>query len=569
MSDRGMLHHFRRERGPWLLAGLGVAQALWLGLGLRVADLNLCYPFPGGDGYDWLANALALGGEPVRYTARPPLFPLWLLALERLGLSSLFGLLQLLLLTGLALLAERALRKSHGREVSFAVGLFVLANATLRAQALEIMADLLAATLLAAAISALLAARDRRPLYLSAALLAAASALTQQVALLLAPVALLVILSRRRAHLGSRSLWAAAALAACLLGGWALIKLRLVGTAGDYLVRNFSLVELHTSAVGFYARAALSGWGLPALGLMLAGLVAGLRHRPRSEGFLFGCPLFLILIVFFVFLYNWPAERFLLYALVPGLWFLGEGLGALRWRWAQRGAATLAVVVAAWPGWGDLPLTRCQPIRQTPFPEARSVVYLEQPGALSEERYRTLSQLGNTLRRRVRVVPAALYPTDWWGWSCLGAAQEVAEWAVFPWRCPGEERFELVVLRRGTPWHGVLAERAGRLSPQRALAARPAWVGAAELAAAVPSADGWLLAFAGPEPPEWVRALPFVATTSSLFIALPTDEAAVRQSLAAGPLLARRRIGDCVLERRRARGYIVEVVASCGPTAPL
>ena len=55
----------RRDPVFLALALAAIAQAAWIGRSLWVADLNLHYPFPGGDGYDWIANALALRGEPA------------------------------------------------------------------------------------------------------------------------------------------------------------------------------------------------------------------------------------------------------------------------------------------------------------------------------------------------------------------------------------------------------------------------------------------------------------------------------------------------------------------------
>ena len=144
------------------LAAFALLQAAWVGSQLWVRDLNLHYPFTGGDGLDWIANALALDGAPVRYTGRPPLFALLLAILQRLDASGLLPFLQQLALAAVALIAYGSMRGRYGRLAAALVALCVLANETLLRQALDIMAEPLAAALLAGACAAFIAALARR-----------------------------------------------------------------------------------------------------------------------------------------------------------------------------------------------------------------------------------------------------------------------------------------------------------------------------------------------------------------------------------------------------------------------
>ena len=57
----------------FIVALLGLVRLALLAPELIPADLNLTYPFVGGDSHDWIANGLRLAGEDVRYSGRPPL----------------------------------------------------------------------------------------------------------------------------------------------------------------------------------------------------------------------------------------------------------------------------------------------------------------------------------------------------------------------------------------------------------------------------------------------------------------------------------------------------------------
>src|SRR5947209_406741 len=94
-----------------IVALLGLVRLALLAPGLIPADLNLTYPFVGGDSHDWIANGLRLAGEDVRYSGRSPLLPLVIALLYRLSaLSWLPLLLQGLFLATVLVFYRRAAR---------------------------------------------------------------------------------------------------------------------------------------------------------------------------------------------------------------------------------------------------------------------------------------------------------------------------------------------------------------------------------------------------------------------------------------------------------------------------
>ena len=70
----------------WVLVALCLAAFAALAPHLVYPDLNLDYPFVDGDSHDWIANGLFIAGHDVRYSGRPPLLPLALALVDRLGL---------------------------------------------------------------------------------------------------------------------------------------------------------------------------------------------------------------------------------------------------------------------------------------------------------------------------------------------------------------------------------------------------------------------------------------------------------------------------------------------------
>ncbi|HUP41677.1 MAG TPA: hypothetical protein VM599_00550 [Thermoanaerobaculia bacterium] len=347
------------RRDPWLagLVALAAVDLAVLAPRLVYADLGLDYPFLGGDSFDWLLNALALTGEPVRSSFRPPALPLALALLMRLGWLSWFPVLSLALHHVAAAGAHLALRRRFGRPVAFTCGLLVLTSASLLPMALEVMADLPAAILLGASCAAFLAAGRRPGFYLWAGLLGGLSAVTQQAALLLPLPAGVTVLAFRRGDLRSARLWLGSAAFAALPVAWFVAKRFLAGTFLDVGIQQWSLLGFHPENALHYLVAALSFWGWPALLLTAAGAAASLRdlaRRPSAPGdaawALFPLLTAAVLLGFFALFYDFQAKRFLVYAFFPSLALLARGLAALRGRrLLGAAAAVLTVAVGAWP----------------------------------------------------------------------------------------------------------------------------------------------------------------------------------------------------------------------------
>jgi hypothetical protein len=185
----------------------------------------------------------------------------------------------------------------------------------------------------------------------------------------------------------------------------------------------------------------------------------------------------------------------------------------------------------------------------------RSALLLLPAGGGVEERYRDQTRLGNALRRRVKPVPAGLYPPGWWGWRHLAPLPPVGGHALARWRWNGGSW--LVAGARG----GAPVTPAPLATDPPADVARQ-WSLAVEVAAAAERPDGLLAVLADPERDgEWLRLLPFAAETSSVFVLTePAEQRALLPQLPA--LGARRRLGDLEMWRSRFKGWPVAVVQS-------
>lgn len=561
----------------WLLAVLG---GTWIGVLSRwlvYPDLNLDYPFPGGDGYDWLANGLALAGEPVRYSGRAPLLPLLVAALDRMGGLSWLPVASQGLVVVLALSLYVAARARFQPAVGLALGVTALGSAWVQANALVIGADLLAVTLLAAALAAWIwAGSGDAPvaaLRLTAGILAGLSAVAQPgIALALFPAAAVALIGRPGREWGSRGVWAMTLLLGLLpVAAWEVLGPPGSGGEGLVGVSHATLFAASLGGVGFYARAAAEHAGWPALLLAGAGGLMAAKRWVRDPAGRLALALTLVIAVFFAVLYRWRDARFMLHA-VPSAALLAGG--ALAWV-VERSrvvfviAGVMLVAGGVLPQAGDRrehPAARARaawtafqprPDSETTAAAAvdRSAVLLLQAGSGVEERYRDQTRLGNALRRRVKPAPAALYPPNWWGWRRLEPLQPVGGHVLARWRWNGESW--LVAGPRGG---GGMAASALAADPPPDVAAQ--WSLAVAVGAGAERPDGLLAVFADPERDgEWLRLLPFAAETSSLFVLTdPAEQRALLPQLPAEG--ARRRLGGLEIWRSRFKGWPVEVVRS-------
>ena len=617
----------RSDRALAVLLALCLANGLFFACHLVYPDLNLGYPFLGGDGPEWISTGLALTGADVRFMARPPLLPLLLGGLDRLGLLPLFPVAnQVVFHTGVVVLFL-LLRRRYSPRVSLAASLFALFNASAQLLALNVMADTLAAVLLFASAALFLAAAERPGLYPAAGLLGGLSATAQATALLLPLPALATLLAFRRGHLRDRRLLAGAALGFAGPAAWFVARRLLFCPHGDlYGGKQWALVALHLDSTGFYAGAALSFLGWPALVLAAIGawrLCRGAPPPARGESFtgsewgLFVCALIGVVIAFFALAYQFPAKRFLLYALLPAGILVAEALTSLEGRKVFWPVALTALVGSALPApaggaeetrfllwplpavYGELPTAAgtgavvspltvhtaplaevwaataygrvlaawprrgaVEPIDPHLFAGDGSAVFLYDDLATAADRYRTLSRLGNALRKRVEYVPRSLYPPDWWGFAGLSFVARRDEYALFQLAVPEVGESAVLALARDDP--RVEELRSGALAP----APPPPGDEVARAIAREHGLEHWL---EGPngmlavfaergEQPEWLRLLPFVVHTSNLFVLPEGERSQLLAAFAAGPVLASGEVEDLAVLRTVYLGWRVVVV---------
>src|SRR5258708_6051066 len=132
----------------WVLVALCLGSFAALAPHLVYPDLNLDYPFVDGASHDWIANGLFFAGDDVRSPGRPPLLPLMLALLDRLGLLRWWPLLGLAFflatVVGFYTLAARLFPAA----AAFAAALLLLADYSLQGLAHDLMAAVPASCLL-------------------------------------------------------------------------------------------------------------------------------------------------------------------------------------------------------------------------------------------------------------------------------------------------------------------------------------------------------------------------------------------------------------------------------------
>lgn len=599
------------EPGFLVLAALALADFLFLSRQLHFSDFILNYPVMGGDSHDWLANGLYYAGHDVRFSARPPLVPLVLAVLDRFSALGLYPVLAQALVHVTMLGLYRLLRRDYPSLVAFAVSAAWLLNGTWQRLSLSLMADVPAACLLAWSVY-FWRGRDGRPRYVPAGLCAGLSAVTQQLALLWpVPVALAVVLFRRR-DLAAAPLWVGGALFALPTLGWLLAKKLTVGTVGDVLNRNWSVVHFHTDSFGFYSFVFLAFVGLPAAALMVAGLFSFLRRPKRDVWSAFLLSLQATILIFFVVLYDYNSARFLAYVFPLSAVLAAEGMVRLR-RPAAR--AVTAALIALWalaplPGYmanvsrivlwpapvvyletamvptpegAKLPdpfavevevppvaaLVRhnlhvqLARLRREPvatrglmpeeFRDDRWAVYFYDDPLEAGDRYGTTTRLGNLLLKRVQYVPYSAFDRAWRRLR-LRRLGEIDRHAIYRARIPGLDESWIVAV--------PAASAADRELRYREVDPLPPGAGLGKARKVAALAEGRSIVIIAPasglEP--WQVYLPFLVATPRLYVIEPEREPGTRRMLGEGVEVAR--FQDVVLMEHHLFGWTWTVIGN-------
>jgi len=605
-----------RDRFLGVLSFLCAGNFAVLAPRLRSADLNLDYPFMDGDSWDWIANGLRLFGHDVRYSGRPPLLPFILGLLDRLSALSWFPVLNLLVFHLAVVLFYLLAARLFPRRAAFAVALALLFDSSLQSLALEVMADLLAAALLLLALLLFDRAGERPREYLLCGLAAGASVLAQQAALLAVLPAAIAVAALRRRHLRSPWLWSGALGLLALQGLWLGYRRIAFGTYGDLLLRYSTLVRPHLGAVPTYLFAFASLLGLPACVVLAAGLAPAARRAFGSATLLLSLLLFASVLTFFVFFYDFNAKRFLLYALWPAGLCIAAALSRLTRRTTFGAAAILMVAGAAlplpspghdgsWAGLWPLPpilvhagtrtaatgsatvepatlrietfsaaalwgfgkyarVWKAAASRQpatafdpTPFRADRAALFLYDDAA--GDRYRTVTRLGNALRKRVRFVPLT-YLEPYAGWIAAAPLGTVrSDYNLWRVRLPRLAESWLLAVPAGRPFSAAAASQVsgavGADDSGGALAlgllkaeAIHDFLAGSDAYVALLARDGIPGADLSP------LYLPFLLDSTELYVFGERQSAAVRAFLAPAPVLAERRFGSTVVRRLRLYG---------------
>ncbi len=509
----------RRDRCFLVLALLCLIDLLALLPGLVPRDLNLAYGFMDGDSYDWIANGLRLAGADVRYSGRSPLLPLAIALLDRLSALRLLPLLlQGLFLSAILVFYALAARLVP-RRAAFAAALALLVCFSLGNLSLQVMADVPASCLLLFAVRSFALAGEDRRRYLSGGVWAGLAALTQSVGVLWVPAAAATVLIHRRRDLRSPWLWAGLAAPPALMLLGAAVQPPAFGGAGGIAREQWRLLAFHAGSAPFYLYSLASLLGLPGALLMAVGGVLALRAARRDDRRFLALALLALLAFFFVFLYDYQAKRFVVYGAWLGGLLIAEALARLRHRMAFAAAALLLVSCAAlplptpgnWPSWAAVwpapPLylevpagatrtgsstlaLRAARITRLPvaallaasnpalawraaapsspaadpgrFAADRSAIYLYAGPEEGGGRYRTLTRLGNALRKRVKVVPAGYFDPYWPLLTLEPAGSVTADYELFRVHLPGLSGSWLLAVDGRGPLRPRLAALAGR-----------------------------------------------------------------------------------------------------------
>jgi hypothetical protein len=606
----------RRQSGfpdPYLvlvLTGLLVSCA-YLCWHLYWPDFIRSYPFIGGDSHDWIANGLYWAGFDVRYSVRPPLLPLVIAALVRVDALALLPIVTVILAHLTALIVFLNLRRGDSEIAAFAV-LATLWNHAMLAYSLDVMADVPAACLLALSAACFARAEASPGCYATAGILAGLSAVTQQAALLLPFAVVPIVVVFRRQRLGSPWLWAGAAGFALPPAAWFVGKLLSYGTIGGVGVQQWGLVRFDLGALPEYAWASLSYFGLPAVLLCLAGAGVALWRGRRAENGLVFLLLLGVIAGFFCFFYGFPDRRFLVYIAWPAAFVMAEGAAALRSVTVRR---AVLVAVTAWsimpqPGGAADPsrvtltpipptylraetmldpvtgATHVLPARATletasvreavgsgVFARVRhTVAGADEPPSVAAadvmaadsailiaagerdlaDRYVVAGRLGNLLRKRVKIIPEAVFNQWERPFTRIQGVGAINERQIFSCGAEGLDGSWLVLAQRGSPLVDVYSRQEADQQRRRDEGARAAASRARRLLAAIGESNPVMTIAMVAESGHWdlsAFCLTLLARTTDVLFLSPSTLASIEKALTLVTLEPDQRV-DGVLVRR-------------------
>ena len=300
------------------------------------------YPFTAGDTFDYLRGAMALTGADLDATGRPPLLPLVMAALDSAGLLGWLPVLFVLVPQAFALMVFAELITRSRVAAWTGWGILALGDAGVRwASGLE--PSLIGACLLAASLLLISGRWSRAPLapWLSGGM-AGAAYLLHQLALIY-PVVLCLAAALGRRRQVRRALLVFLPFPALWLG----VRTIVLGSPGDAGISHWGLVAWHTDAAPAYLALGLTLLGAPLGVVALGGLVHGLRARDLTTRLSVAATVLILL--FFVFLYDYMSRRFLLYVLPFAVLLATRALATIRHRGVAAGLAMLLVWTAMLP----------------------------------------------------------------------------------------------------------------------------------------------------------------------------------------------------------------------------
>ncbi len=437
---------------------IGATHTLVLAFLLLYPDLNLAYPFRGGDSFDWISQALRFAGEDVRYPGRPPLLPLVMAGLERMSALHFTPLLIQLLIAVTTVVLFRVVAGQFSTKIALPVSIGFFVNYAWRSLGMEVMADVPAACLVLMALGAFSRALGRPKLYVLTGLLGGLSAVTQPLSLLLLLPMSCAVYLHRRGDLRTWRPWVGLILFVGPTLMWIPVQRLWLGSPGTGPL-HWALLGLHPDNIPFYLWTGLAFVGLPGILLAARGFFVVLRRVGRDPWALVLLTSALLFVGFFSVAYGFAAKRFLVYAFVLVPFFWAEALSRF------RRSTTVVIVCLVLVGWSWLPYPDRgnSPVRLAVWPAPATYlvsapdrrprgdvrpdltdVKIEQPGPLlrwpvlsrawqakkaaspdidvevlesdgaaiflsrsereNSRRYLTVTRLGNALRRRVKFV---------------------------------------------------------------------------------------------------------------------------------------------------------------------